>query len=723
MSVVVWVSGPVFPFASRIPMTDPNYVFHPSQPQYRTPSARPIYSDSSDSEVDLWDAPVGTMLGGVAGTPSSSGRGNESSRGHSSGRSGGHGTTGTKQRGMARRNSREVTSPSTQSSPGSEDDTVNSVSDASTYHSSKDYSKRSIRVVERLVERAATSVKPPEEAYQDFRESLRRSAMKLKSVETAGNDGEGLANEDEDGTNQHRESFLAPLRERLVDRLGVGGTEVDVGTNEQLVTEPENTPKELTVTPVSVETKTAITAEDKTPLPGSSLPPRSPVHRDAKQEVVRVATVATAPPVATVGTVPPDPPAEAPVEEITSPRVRDMAKMFNQAVEVPSNSVSRTREDSRVSRISTSNTTPRVSLDGSDIFERAPSVSKTPPSRENSARRQTRRHSSESERANEGANERASEAYEDSRDNAASTRYMTKIQTQTLERRASMPQRNNGGRPFVNISNATSQTFAASDFSFGDTEREREVDDRSRSSNTDRSERHHHGRSSGRKSSRSHLVQKIESLEETVERLDRELSLATPGRGGVIDEIALLKASPLIEQLVTTALGHHLDTPVQSSEEVDNIPVSSEERDVSGGEPGISSGPPGTGTSKKTEDPFHELTVLAKRIYKTVAPIVGVILLFVVVIASAIAVSDVYDAVAMDAPVETTPVFGITSIYGGANQGSENPRGPYWQGHVGPAGRAMRAALHLPTTELTDWWHKNMRGERGGDDMPTPRPS
>ena len=36
-----------------------------SQP-YRTPSARrPIYSDSSDSEVDLWDAPASEMLLGA----------------------------------------------------------------------------------------------------------------------------------------------------------------------------------------------------------------------------------------------------------------------------------------------------------------------------------------------------------------------------------------------------------------------------------------------------------------------------------------------------------------------------------------------------------------------------------------------------------------------------------------------------------------------------------
>ena len=181
-----------------------------SQP-YRTPSARrPIYSDSSDSEVDLWDAPASEML---LGARVSGGREGSDRRGTSAPKR----APPSSRRGMARRRVRDSSGGSTST------ETRSSLSDTND-------DARAFRhsAVERAVERAAASqATHPDAAYETFRASVRKSSLKLRSHasgsrraegEAVGASDEEIRGDSSDETpSPRRESFLAPLRTRLAD--------------------------------------------------------------------------------------------------------------------------------------------------------------------------------------------------------------------------------------------------------------------------------------------------------------------------------------------------------------------------------------------------------------------------------------------------------------------------------------------------------------------------
>lgn len=185
-----------------------------SQP-YRTPSARrPIYSDSSDSEVDLWDAPASEML---LGARVSGGREGSDGRGTSAPKR----APPNSRRGMARRRVRDSSGGSTST------ETRSSLSDTND-------DARAFRhsAMERAVERAAASqATHPDAAYETFRASVRKSSLKLRSArgsrraegEAVGASDEAIATErggfdsSDESPSPRRESFLAPLRTRLAD--------------------------------------------------------------------------------------------------------------------------------------------------------------------------------------------------------------------------------------------------------------------------------------------------------------------------------------------------------------------------------------------------------------------------------------------------------------------------------------------------------------------------
>ena len=185
-----------------------------SQP-YRTPSARrPIYSDSSDSEVDLWDAPASEML---LGARVSGGREGSDRRGTPAPKR----APPSSRRGMARRRVRDSSGGSTST------ETRSSLSDTND-------DARAFRhsAMERAVERAAASqATHPDAAYETFRASVRKSSLKLRSArgsrraegEAVGASDEAIATErggfdsSDESPSPRRESFLAPLRTRLAD--------------------------------------------------------------------------------------------------------------------------------------------------------------------------------------------------------------------------------------------------------------------------------------------------------------------------------------------------------------------------------------------------------------------------------------------------------------------------------------------------------------------------
>ena len=180
-----------------------------SQP-YRTPSARrPIYSDSSDSEVDLWDAPASEML---LGARVSGGREGSDRRGTPAPKR----APPSSRRGMARRRVRDSSGGSTST------ETRSSLSDTND-------DARAFRhsAVERAVERAAASqATHPDAAYETFRASVRKSSLKLRSARGSRRaEGEAVGASDEEirgdssdeSPSPRRESFLAPLRTRLAD--------------------------------------------------------------------------------------------------------------------------------------------------------------------------------------------------------------------------------------------------------------------------------------------------------------------------------------------------------------------------------------------------------------------------------------------------------------------------------------------------------------------------
>ena len=172
-----------------------------SQP-YRTPSARrPIYSDSSDSEVDLWDAPASEML---LGARVSGGREGSDRRGTSAPKR----APPNSRRGMARRRVRDSSGGSTST------ETRSSLSDTND-------DARAFRrsAVERAVERAAASqATHPDAAYETFRASVRKSSLKLRSArgsrraegEAVGASDEAIATERGGVRFERRESFAAP---------------------------------------------------------------------------------------------------------------------------------------------------------------------------------------------------------------------------------------------------------------------------------------------------------------------------------------------------------------------------------------------------------------------------------------------------------------------------------------------------------------------------------
>ena len=726
-------------------------VVFPFQTQYRTPSARPIYADSESSGEDLWDAPAGELIDLGRGTSSSAGRHHGSAqRGVSTHRSGGSGST-ARRRGMARRHRG--------SDPGSTDSYDDVENDAERNSASTSQKRERLdphaasRVVERIVERAASSShKDPEKAYEVFRESLRKSAVKLKrnsvskrNTATTPRVGDLLHESDDDDHQSDlrsppRETFLFPLRERLVDRMGFREVEGGEGC------------KDL----VAEETATEVAEE----------PPAIVVERtDDEQQAPQVATATHGVPPEHIASQNPRPLSVAANEAQTraeespavSPRVRDMLAMFSQTEHGHTSLSGSQRRGVSNTPPSTSRgeVSPSVSVDADDLYgspvselsgravSRSVTTDNTPVSerrargsRPSSIRgghprvfiidtHRTAAPAFPSDLARDGFREHVAESAATDRGGGGSSVFVSTDPSGSGSAFAS---------PRESYTTATNQDFL-SQLTVVTAGRAR------RASRTSRSRA---------------LVHRIDTLETerrtlsaTVERLDRELAAAatpTTTRGGGADERGDDRGSSLGGQV---SVGRN-DDVTPSALDLASPPVLA--APIAGpitpptttGLAGLTHQTEASGSEKPSEEPstvgkpHGSKKPLAGGLYKTLSPLVGALCFILMAVAILLATADVVDVLHPNAPVapDSTGLGGIKSLYGehlvyaqptsevSAAEKTTASTGEYWQAQVGPFGRALRSALRLPNRIVVEWWRDTF-GIGGGDptDDPTPRPS